>query len=245
MIARAKELSPDTEAVVLTGKSSLETAIAALQQGAFDYLTKPCKLVDLQALLTRVAEKRELTNKYRAVKQRLERLEGRLDLIGDRQTMQQVGRLIAKVAPTNSTVLILGETGTGKELVARAVHDQSLRADMPFVRDQLRGPAREPDRERTVRPPQRGLHRGRRASHGTVRSGRRRHAVSGRDRRIAQGACRPSCCGSWKAAKSAAWARTSRSPATCGWSCATHRDLEEMVEEGEFREDLMYPHQYL
>ncbi|MGA2798688.1 MAG: sigma-54 dependent transcriptional regulator [Thermoguttaceae bacterium] len=133
VIARAKQLSPDTEAVILTGKSSLESAIAALKQGVFDYLTKPCKLIDLQAVLLRVAEKRELTNKYRVLKQRLKRLEGSSDLIGDSEKMREVGRLIAKVAPTNSTVLILGETGTGKELVARAVHDRSLRADMSFV----------------------------------------------------------------------------------------------------------------
>jgi DNA-binding NtrC family response regulator len=133
VIARAKQLSPDTEAVILTGKSSLETAIAALKQGVFDYLTKPCKLVDLESVLVRVAEKRELTNKYRALKQRLKRLEGSSDLIGQSEKMQEVSRLIAKVAPTNSTVLILGETGTGKELVARAVHDRSLRADMSFV----------------------------------------------------------------------------------------------------------------
>jgi DNA-binding NtrC family response regulator len=133
VIARAKQLSPDTEAVVLTGKSSLETAVAALRHGAFDYLTKPCKLVDLQAILRRVGEKRELTNKYRALKQRLERIEGPSNLVGESPCMRQVRKLIAKVAPTNSTVLILGETGTGKELVARAVHDQGLRAEMPFV----------------------------------------------------------------------------------------------------------------
>jgi len=133
VIAKAKGLSPDTEAVVLTGKSSLESAVAALRYGAFDYLTKPCKLVALEALLHRVAEKRELTNKYRAVKQRLERLEGRSDLVGQSAGMQRVRQLIAKVAPTHSTVLVLGETGTGKELVARAVHDQSLRAGMAFV----------------------------------------------------------------------------------------------------------------
>ena len=75
VIARAKQLAPDTEAVMLTGKSSLETAVAALRHGTFDYLTKPCKLADLDAVLRRVAEKRELTNKYRALKQRLERLE--------------------------------------------------------------------------------------------------------------------------------------------------------------------------
>ena len=133
VIAHAKKLAPDTEAVVLTGKSSLETAVAALRHGTFDYLTKPCRLVELQAVLKRVAEKRELTNKYRAVKQRLERIEGKSDLIGQTDSMGHVRTLIAKVAPTNSTVLILGDTGTGKELVARAVHDQSHRADMPFV----------------------------------------------------------------------------------------------------------------
>jgi two-component system NtrC family response regulator len=133
VIARAKEFSPDTEAVVLTGKSSLETAVAALRQGAFDYLTKPCKLVELDALLRRVAAKRELTNKYRALKRQLERIEGKSHLVGGTASMEKVRKLIAKVAPTNSTVLILGETGTGKELVARAVHDQSLRAEMPFV----------------------------------------------------------------------------------------------------------------
>src|SRR5687767_10548772 len=73
VIQRAKEQDPRVDAVVLTGKSSLETAIAALRHGAFDYLTKPCKLAELEALLGRVAQKRELTNKYRAVKRRLEK----------------------------------------------------------------------------------------------------------------------------------------------------------------------------
>ena len=118
---------------MLTGKSSLDTAVAALRCGAFDYLTKPCKLSTIEALLQRVAEKRELTNKYRAIKQRLEQIEGRSELIGDSPGMQNVRRLIAKVAPTDSTVLILGDTGSGKELVARALHDQSLRSGMAFV----------------------------------------------------------------------------------------------------------------
>jgi len=133
VIAVAKELSPQTDAVVLTGKSSLETAVAALKHGAFDYLTKPCKLVEIESLLKRVAEKRQLTNKYLAVKRQLERLEGKSQLIGNGPAMEKVRKLVAKVAPTNSTALVLGETGTGKELVARALHDQSLRADMPFV----------------------------------------------------------------------------------------------------------------
>jgi len=133
VIAKAKELSADTEAVVLTGKSSLETAVGALRQGAFDYLTKPCKLVEIEALLNRVLQKRELTQKFRALKRRVEQAEGPSKLIGDSAEIERVRKLIAKVAPTESTVLITGETGTGKELVARAVHDQSSRSDMPFV----------------------------------------------------------------------------------------------------------------
>ncbi|HTQ40232.1 MAG TPA: sigma-54 dependent transcriptional regulator [Pirellulales bacterium] len=133
VIGKCKELSPDTEAVVLTGKSSLETAVAALRHGAFDYLTKPCKLVEIEALLNRVIQKRELTHKFRALKRRLETVEGTSQLIGNSPEIERVKKLIAKVAPTDSTVLITGETGTGKELVARAVHDQSARAEMPFV----------------------------------------------------------------------------------------------------------------
>ena len=133
VIAKCKELTPDTEAVVLTGKSSLDSAIAALRHGSFDYLTKPGKLVEIESLLNRIQEKRELTQKYRALQRRLERIEGSHQLVGQSPDMLRVRALIEKVAPTNSTVLILGETGTGKELVARAVHDQSGRAEMPFV----------------------------------------------------------------------------------------------------------------
>ncbi|MDG2384913.1 MAG: sigma-54 dependent transcriptional regulator [Pirellulaceae bacterium] len=133
VIGKAKEMSPETDAIVMTGKSSLDTAVAALRHGVFDYITKPCKLADLDHLLQRVAEKRELTNKYRALKHQLEQIEGKSKLVGESQGIQRVRKLISKVAPTNSTVMVLGETGTGKELVARAVHDQSLRANMPYV----------------------------------------------------------------------------------------------------------------
>jgi len=133
VIEKAKELSPDTEAVVLTGKSYLETAVAALRYGAYDYLTKPCKLVELEALLTRIANKRELQNRCLALQHEVRRLEGSSKLVGESARMHSVRDLIAKVAPTNSTVLVLGETGTGKELVARALHDQSRRADKSFV----------------------------------------------------------------------------------------------------------------
>jgi two-component system NtrC family response regulator len=133
VITKANELSSDAEAVVLTGKSSMESAIAALRQGAFDYLTKPCKLVELESLLLRVRQKRELVRKYNAVKRQLEQIEGKTKLVGGGHLMDKVRDLIDKVAPTGSTVLILGETGTGKELVARSIHEHSLRSEMPFV----------------------------------------------------------------------------------------------------------------
>lgn len=133
VIERAKELDPTVEAVVLTGKSTMDSAIAAVRLGAFDYMTKPFKMADLGAMLERAAERKQLFNQFRALRRRLERVEGKTQLIGDSGAMSQVRSMIKRVAPTESTVLILGETGTGKELVARSIHEQSLRAEKPFV----------------------------------------------------------------------------------------------------------------
>jgi DNA-binding NtrC family response regulator len=128
-----KQVSPDTEAVMMTGHASMETAIDAMRLGAFDYITKPCKLSELQALLQKVAEKRELQHKNLALQTRVQAAEGPTILVGKSTPMNGVHRLIATVAPTDSTVLILGETGTGKELAARTLWQQSKRAEMPFV----------------------------------------------------------------------------------------------------------------
>ena len=133
VMAQAAELMPDADVIVLTGKSSTETAIAALRYGAFDYLTKPCKRIELKAVLNKVREKRDLNNRCAALEHHVERLQGSARLVGNSDSMQKVRTLITKVAPTNSTVLILGETGTGKELVARELHEQSKREDKPFV----------------------------------------------------------------------------------------------------------------
>ena len=133
VVAAARELNPEAEAVILTGKGSLDTAIAALRQGIFDYLTKPCRLAEIEKVLDKIAEKKELTTKLMAANNRLERIEGSRRLIGDSIPMQRVRLLIDKIAPTDSTVVILGETGTGKELVAREIHEKSARAKKPFV----------------------------------------------------------------------------------------------------------------
>ncbi|HMC65541.1 MAG TPA: sigma-54 dependent transcriptional regulator [Gemmataceae bacterium] len=133
VLEQLKQVAPDTEALVMTGHASMETAIDAMRLGAFDYITKPCKLAEIEAVLRKVAEKRELKHKNLALQSRVQAAEGPTVLVGGSPPMTSVHRLIGTVAPTDSTVLILGETGTGKELAARTLWQQSKRADMPFV----------------------------------------------------------------------------------------------------------------
>lgn len=133
VLEHLKQVSPDTEAVMMTGYASKETAIEALRLGAFDYITKPCKISEIEGILLRIIEKRKLKNQNRALEKQVENVAGKSLLIGDSPAMQAVHRLIATIAPTDAPVLILGETGTGKELVARTIFMQSKRHDMPFV----------------------------------------------------------------------------------------------------------------
>ncbi|MFM9960992.1 MAG: sigma-54-dependent transcriptional regulator [Planctomycetaceae bacterium] len=131
--ARMKELAPDTLAIIHTAHGSMDAAIQALRMNVFDFLPKPSSLFDLDTLLLRVAEHRALMNKTIALEKSLKAVQGNSELIGESSAMLRVKRLIDKIAPTDSSVLILGETGTGKELVARRIHDLSPRAAMPFV----------------------------------------------------------------------------------------------------------------
>lgn len=133
VIERARELRPEIEMVVMTGKPSQESAISALKHQAFDYLTKPCPLKEIARLLERVAERQETRRQLVALRHRLRQAEGSSELVGDGEAMRTLKRMIAKVGPTESTVLIRGETGSGKELVARALQHASLRADRPMV----------------------------------------------------------------------------------------------------------------
>lgn len=128
-----KETSPDTEVVLLTGHATVDTAVEAMRLGAFDYLTKPCKMTELDVVLDRIFEHRQLMHKAMALESRLKAAEGGTDLVGESKPMARVNDIINKVAPTDSTVLILGETGTGKEVVARTLHERSGRRTMPFI----------------------------------------------------------------------------------------------------------------
>jgi DNA-binding NtrC family response regulator len=132
VIEHLKSVSPETDVIISTGHGNMEDAIQALRRGAYDFLTKPTKLAVISGVLNRVAEKRALRNKALALETRLKVVEGS-KIVGNSLPMLRVQQLIEKIAPTDSNVLILGETGTGKELAARRVHDLSRRAQMPFV----------------------------------------------------------------------------------------------------------------
>lgn len=133
VLGKIRQLNPDTQVIILTGHATVDTAVQALRLGAFDYLTKPCKWAELEVILSRVSERRDLTNKAAALETRLKSAEGSPTLIGDTPSMLSVRRLIDTIAPTDASVMILGETGTGKELIARSLHDKSKRATHSFI----------------------------------------------------------------------------------------------------------------
>lgn len=133
VLGRIRQSSPDTQVVILTGQASVDTAVQALRLGAFDYLTKPCKWAELEVLLNRVVERRDLANRAAALESRLKAAEGTTQLVGESPPMQAVRRLIETVAPTDASVMILGDTGTGKELIARSLHEKSHRAGNSFI----------------------------------------------------------------------------------------------------------------
>jgi DNA-binding NtrC family response regulator len=133
VVDHLRTVSPETEYVISTGHGDMDAAIQAIRTGAYDFLPKPVSLFEIAAVLDRIGEKKSLENKNAALTNQLQRAEGRSDLIGDSPAMMRVRKLIDKIAPTDSSVMILGETGTGKEMVARRIHEQSERADAPFV----------------------------------------------------------------------------------------------------------------
>lgn len=133
LLAKLKERQPELEALMFTAHGSMETAIQALKGGAYDYLTKPFPLPELELLIQKAFDKVRLARRERQWVEQLHFESPRYRLIGSSQAMQRIVQLIEKVAPTDATVLIRGPSGTGKELVARALHNNSPRRDRPLV----------------------------------------------------------------------------------------------------------------
>lgn len=141
LLKEAKKIAPETIFILITAFASTETAIDALQHGAYDYLTKPFKMEELLNIVRHSLEKKSLKREVASLKSEIGAQQGqklfqalhRSHLVGKSQKMLEVYRTIGTVAMGESTVLIAGESGTGKELVARAIHEASLRKDRPFV----------------------------------------------------------------------------------------------------------------
>ena len=128
-----KEIDPEVEVIMLTGRATIESAVESMKIGAYDYITKPCRLSELDILLKKAYEKRQISKENISLKRLVTSKERDKVMISQSDKMKPVFNLIDKVAVTDSTVLIQGESGTGKELVARDIHQKSKRNQYPFV----------------------------------------------------------------------------------------------------------------
>ncbi|MDA3902201.1 MAG: sigma-54 dependent transcriptional regulator [Desulfuromusa sp.] len=133
ILKQIKDDSPETGVILITGKASAETAVEAMKEGALDYITKPFNFERLKIQVTKALEKNRLVLENNYLRQQLHGRYHFDNIIGTSQAMQQVFRLMGKVTGTDSTILILGASGTGKELVARAIHYNSPRKNKPFL----------------------------------------------------------------------------------------------------------------
>ena len=175
----------DVPLIMLTGYGSIEHAVASIKAGAIDYITKPIRPQQLEVAVEHALEFVRLRRENESLRREVMELRNERQIIGESTALRRILQTVAMAARTRATVLLQGESGTGKELFARAVCDQSDRADKPFVKLELRGASRRTDRERAVRSRARRVHGRNQAGRGRVRAGARRHAPARRSQRDA------------------------------------------------------------
>jgi len=134
LLKAAKTIAPDVEVIVITGHGTVEDAVEAMKEGAYDFITKPFKRVQLERTIRRAAEKQALALQNRRLQARLDELQGAGRVVGTSPVMLKTLELVRQVAPSTATVLIQGESGTGKELIADAIHHGSPRRDQAFIK---------------------------------------------------------------------------------------------------------------
>src|SRR2546428_9794367 len=135
ILAAVKDQDPETQVLLMTAQASLQTAIQAVNQGAFHYVQKPFSNDEIVALCPRAAEVRRLKSENKQLKQEIRRRErsGLIEPIGKSRLFLDVLQLAKQVAPTESTVLIQGESGAGQQVIARCIHELSARTEGPFL----------------------------------------------------------------------------------------------------------------
>jgi DNA-binding NtrC family response regulator len=133
LLSEVRKHSPTTEVIILTGHGTVSNAVRTMKEGAYDFLTKPCNLDELEALVRKAHEKQALVRKNRLLERELARHDRFPEFTGNSPALQSVLQLIAKVSHTDSTVLIQGESGVGKELAANAIVQRGARQDRPFI----------------------------------------------------------------------------------------------------------------
>jgi len=132
-LRRIRESETDAEVVILTGHPDVDTAIAAMKLGAYDYLTKPFKLAELEQVIRRAAERKHLQQENQALRRMVTQREPPPLIVGRSRTVMDLLATVRRIAPTDANVLITGPSGTGKGLVARVIHEASARAAGPFL----------------------------------------------------------------------------------------------------------------
>jgi two-component system response regulator PilR (NtrC family) len=133
VLKAVKSMSPETVVLIITAFATADSAVEAMKQGAYDYLTKPFQVDEVQLIIRNALEKRRLTTENILLKREMASQSSFAQLVGQSEAMRKVFDVVRKVAGSKSNVLICGESGTGKELVARAIHYNSARSAMPFV----------------------------------------------------------------------------------------------------------------
>ena len=132
LLKAAKAVAPETEVVMMTAYGTVENAVEAMKQGAYDFVTKPLKRAHIVGVVRRALEKQSLVVENRTLRAQLEATRRRA-IVGNSLAWRRMMEVVMQAAPSSATVLIQGESGTGKELLARAIHEHSQRARGPFV----------------------------------------------------------------------------------------------------------------
>ena len=218
ILARSKADQPDAEVILMTGHGTVPSAVEAMRSGAFNYLLKPLDIAQLRASAEKAVESSRLKRANLELKRRLDERFGFEGVIGDSPQMRDVIERLKRIAPTNASVLIQGETGTGKELVAQAIHQNSPRKNKPFVALNCAALSENILESELFGHVKGGVHRRLDRSRGQVRVRPRRHDVPRRGRRHALGHADQAAARAGKRRDHPRRLEHSRSRSTCGSS---------------------------